>query len=81
MRGSASGKGAIDGEEGGDAGEGHGRRRHAEVEVAQGKTVAEICRALGISEASCFRWRSEYGGLKLGQARRHDDDADLSDLH
>ena len=47
-----------------------GLLRHAEVELAQGKTVGEICRGLGISEASYYRWRAEYGGLKLDQARR-----------
>ena len=47
-----------------------GLLRQAEVELAQGKTVGEICRGLGISEASYYRWRAEYGGLKLDQARR-----------
>jgi transposase-like protein len=36
----------------------------------QGRSVGEICRGLGISEASYYRWRSEYGGLKVDQARR-----------
>ena len=44
--------------------------RQAEVELAQGRTVGEICRGLGVSEASFYRWRSEYGGLKVDQARR-----------
>jgi len=47
-----------------------GLLRQAEVELAQGRSVGEICRGLGISEASYYRWRSEYGGLKLDQARR-----------
>ena len=47
-----------------------GLLRQAEVELAQGRTVGEICRGLGISEASFYRWRAEYGGLKLDQARR-----------
>jgi transposase-like protein len=47
-----------------------GLLRQAEVELAQGRTGGEICRGLGISEASYYRWRSEYGGLKLEQARR-----------
>ncbi len=46
-----------------------GLLRQAEVELAQGKTVGEICRGLGISEASYYRWRAECGGLKLDQAR------------
>jgi putative transposase len=44
--------------------------RQAEVELAQGRTVGEICRGLGVSEASFYRWRTEYGGLKVDQVRR-----------
>jgi transposase-like protein len=47
-----------------------GLLRQAEVELAQGRSVGEICRGLGVSEASYYRWRSEYGGLKVDQARR-----------
>jgi putative transposase len=47
-----------------------GLLRPAEVELAQGQRVGEVCRGLGISEQSYYRWRSEYGGLKLEQARR-----------
>ena len=50
-----------------------GRLRQAEVELAQGKRIGEICRVLGVSEQSYYRWRSEYGGLKLEQARRMKD--------
>ena len=57
-----------------------GRRRHtpeqiitalreAEVGLANGKTVGEISRELGISEQTYYRWRKEFGGLKVGQAR------------
>jgi putative transposase len=45
----------------------------AEVELAQGKRIGEVCRSLGISEQTYYRWRSEYGGLKLDQARRMKD--------
>jgi hypothetical protein len=44
--------------------------REAEVFLAQGQTVGEICRHIGISEQSYYRWRREYGGLKVDQARR-----------
>jgi transposase-like protein len=44
--------------------------REAEVALAQGETVGQICRRLGISEQSYYRWRREYGGLKMGQAKR-----------
>ena len=46
------------------------RLREAEVLLAQGKTVGEICRRIGVSEQSYYRWRREYGGLKVDQARR-----------
>ncbi len=38
--------------------------------LSQGRTVGEICRQIGISEQSYYRWRREYGGLKTDQARR-----------
>ena len=44
--------------------------RQVEVLVGQGKTVAEGARAIGVTEATYYRWRSEYGGLKLDQVRR-----------
>jgi len=44
--------------------------REAEVLLAQGRTVGEICRRIGVSEQSYYRWRREYGGLKVDQARR-----------
>ena len=44
--------------------------REAEVLLAQGKRVGEICREIGVSEQSYYRWRREYGGLKVDQARR-----------
>jgi transposase-like protein len=47
-----------------------GMLREAEVGVAGGKRVAEIVRELGITEQTYYRWRREYGGLKVSQARR-----------
>ena len=44
--------------------------RQVEVLVGQGKTVAEGARAIGVTEARYYRWRAEYGGLKLDQVRR-----------
>jgi putative transposase len=44
--------------------------RQAEVELAQGRTVGEVCRGLGVSQPSFYRWRAEYGGLKVDQVRR-----------
>lgn len=50
-----------------------GLLRQAEVELAQGRTVSEVCRGLGVSDATYYRWRTEYGGLKVDQARRMKD--------
>lgn len=44
--------------------------REAEVLIAQGRSVADAARAIGVTEQSYYRWRKEYGGLKLDQARR-----------
>jgi putative transposase len=44
--------------------------REAEVALASGKAVGEVCRGLAITEQTYYRWRKEYGGLKLDQARR-----------
>jgi putative transposase len=44
--------------------------REAEVLLSQGKAVAEVCRSLGITEQTYYRWRKEYGGLRMEQARR-----------
>jgi transposase-like protein len=44
--------------------------RQAEVLFSQGKTTAEICRSIGISTQSYYRWRREYGGLQTSQAKR-----------
>ena len=42
----------------------------SDVLLAQGRTVGEVFRRIGVSEQSYYRWRKEYGGLKVGQARR-----------
>ena len=44
--------------------------REAEVRLSHGEKIGEISRSLGISEQSYYRWRKEYGGLKMDQARR-----------
>ncbi len=44
--------------------------REAEVRLGQGETVGTICRGFGISEQTYYKWRREYGGLKLDQAKR-----------
>jgi transposase-like protein len=44
--------------------------REAEVELARGASIKDACRKLAISEHTYYRWRREYGGLKLKQTRR-----------
>ena len=44
--------------------------REAEVELAKGQKIAEVARKLGITEQTYYRWRREYGGLKVSQAKR-----------
>ena len=44
--------------------------REVEVMLSQGRTVGEVCRLIGVSEQSHYRWRKEYGGLKINQAHR-----------
>ena len=47
-----------------------GKLREAEIVLAQGGTVADACRRIGVTEQSYYCWRKEYGGLKMDQARR-----------
>ena len=44
--------------------------REAEVFLAQGQTIGQVCWHIGISEQGYYHWRREYGGLKVDQARR-----------
>jgi putative transposase len=44
--------------------------REAEVHLSQGKSVKLVSRELGITEQTYYRWRKEYGGMKVSQARR-----------
>ena len=44
--------------------------REAEVLISQGQTVAQVCKQIGVTEQTYYRWRKEYGGLKTDQARR-----------
>ena len=47
-----------------------GKLREAEVLLSQGLTVGEASRKLGITEQTYFRWRKEYGGMRVEQAKR-----------
>ena len=44
--------------------------RQVEVLTAQGRTVAEAIRSIGVTEVTFYRWRQEYGGLKGDQMKR-----------
>ncbi len=43
--------------------------RQAKVELASGKKTGEVCRGLGISEQSYYRWRKENGGMQVIQGK------------
>ncbi len=47
-----------------------GKLREAEVLSSQGRTIGEICKALGITDQTYYRWRKEYGGMRTEQAQR-----------
>jgi putative transposase len=44
--------------------------RQAEVLSSQGRNVSELCREMGVTENTYYRWRKEYGGMGVNQARR-----------
>ena len=47
-----------------------GMLRETEVRLSQGESIGKICRGLGVSRQTYYRWRRQYGGLKVDQARR-----------
>ena len=47
-----------------------GLLREMDVKISQGKNVGQICREIGISEQTYYRWRKEYGGMKTVQVKR-----------
>ena len=44
--------------------------REAEVLLSQGQTIAQACKAIEISEQTYYRWRKEYGGMNIPQAKQ-----------
>jgi len=44
--------------------------RETEVYLSQGKTVGQACKVLEVSEQTYYRWRREYGGMDVTQARK-----------
>ena len=47
-----------------------GKLREAKVDLAKGLKVPEVCQKVGVMEQTYFRWRKEYGGLRLYQVKR-----------
>lgn len=47
-----------------------GKLREAEVLLSQGLSIGEAIRRLGVSEQTYYRWRKEYGGMRIDQAKR-----------
>jgi len=47
-----------------------GKLREAEVLLNQGGTVGEASKKIGVSEQTYYRWRKEYGGMRVDQAKR-----------
>jgi transposase-like protein len=47
-----------------------GKLREAEVVLAQSQSVGQVVRKLGVSEQTYYRWRREYGGMRVDQAKR-----------
>jgi len=46
------------------------RLREAEVALSQGSTVAQASRKIGVTEQTYYRWRREYGGMRIEQVKR-----------
>jgi putative transposase len=44
--------------------------RQAEVELSKGATIPQAAKKIGVTEQTFYRWRAEYGGLRLDQAKR-----------
>jgi putative transposase len=44
--------------------------REAEIMLSQGSTIAVICKKIGVTNQTYYRWRKEYGGMRIDQARR-----------
>jgi transposase-like protein len=44
--------------------------READAELAAGKTIPEVSKALGVAETTYHRWRNQYGGMKADDAKR-----------
>src|SRR5271154_1088939 len=55
--------------------------RQADVELAKGQTIAGACKLIGVTDQTYFRWRKEYGGIKLDQAKRFKENSECCLLY
>ena len=44
--------------------------REGEILLSQGNTIGTVCKKIGVSDYTYYRWRKEYGGMRVEQARR-----------
>ena len=44
--------------------------REGEILLSQGNTIGAVCKKIGVSDYTYYRWRKEYGGMRVDQARR-----------
>ena len=47
-----------------------GKLREVEIELGRGASVAEACKKIGVTDHTYYRWRAEYGGMRIDQAKR-----------
>jgi len=47
-----------------------GLLREADVKISQGRSVGQVCREIGVTEQTYYRWRKEYGGMKTAQVKK-----------
>lgn len=44
--------------------------REGQAKIAEGRTIEEVCREMGVSEATYYKWRKSYGQMKVDQVKR-----------
>ncbi len=44
--------------------------REAEIRIQKGQSVPQVCRQIGVTAQTYYRWRKEYGGMRVDQAKR-----------
>jgi putative transposase len=52
----------------------------AEVEIANGATISQAAKKIGVTDHTYYRWRTEYGGMRMDQAKRLEDACVLQEL-